>query len=325
MHLTVFGAGGVGGYIAAKMGAVLGTTGCPFRELSVVARGAHLETIQREGLTYIDPYGTTSTVYPNVASHEIKRFPTPQFVILAVKGYDLEAAADHLAERIDANTPILPLLNGADIDERVRARLGGRGIVLPGAIYIGAFVEQPGRVRHAGGPGSVLLGRSPDNPEYRPQEFLTACETAGIPVQWYDDPAPAIWEKFLFIAPFSLVTAISGKTIGEVLNDDGLTADVRAIMSEAATIAVTKGVALPENIVDLVMEKAAGFPAGMTTSFQRDIAADSPRDERDIFSGSILRHGKSLGVPTPVTARYTAALPEPAAQVRAEGGGKSAE
>ncbi len=314
MHLTIFGAGGVGGYIAAKIGPAVGTAGSPFREFSVVARGSHLATIQREGLTYIDPYGSTSTVYPNVASAEVKRFPTPEFVVLAVKGYDLELATDHLAERIGANTPILPLLNGADIDERVRARLGGRGIVLPGAIYIGAFIEQPGRVRHAGGPGAVVLGRSPDNPEYKPNEFLTACETAGIPVEWRDDPAPAIWEKFLFIAPFSLVTAISDKPIGEVLKDDELARDVRAIMSEAATIAHTKGVALPENIVDAVMEKAAGFPAGMTTSFQRDIAAGAARDERDIFSGSILRLGESLGVPTPVTERYTKALPDPPAQ-----------
>ncbi len=309
MQLMVFGCGGVGGYMSARLGSRLGTPGYPLTALNIVARGKHLDAIRNHGLTYVDPYGNETTVHPTAAVADARALPPPEFVLLCVKGYDLEAAVAQLAEHLPVGTPILPLLNGADIDERVRAGLQGRVVVLPGAIYISAFVERPGRVRHAGGPGSLVLGSSPDNPDLQPHKFLQACEIAGVPADWRADPAPAIWEKYLFIAPFSLVTAVHDAPIGAVLEDETLRADVRAIVAETAEIARRKGVNLPDEIVELILEKASGFPAGMTTSFQRDIAAGSPRDERDIFAGTIIRHGRQLGVATPVADRYVSRLP----------------
>ncbi len=309
MQLMVFGCGGVGGYMSARLGSRIGAPGYPLTGLNVIARGKHLDAIQNDGLTYVDPYGNETTVHPTAAVADARELNPPDFILLCVKGYDLEAAIDHLAEHLPVGTPILPLLNGADIDERVRTRLQGRAVVFPGAIYISAFIERPGRVRHAGGAGSLVLGSSPDNPALQPRELLQACEIAGVPIEWREDPAPAIWEKFLFIAPFSLVTAVYDKPIGEVLEDETLRADVRALITETAEIARRKGVNLPDNVVDAVLDKASGFPAGMTTSFQRDIAAGSPRDERDIFAGTIIRHGQRLGVATPVADRYVSRLP----------------
>ncbi len=311
MHLMVIGAGGVGGYMVGRLGTVLANPECPLNELSVVARGAHLKAIQEHGLTYLDPYGKETTVRPAAAAADPAQLPRPDFVLLCVKGYDLEAAADTIAPHLDTGTPVLPLLNGADIDERVRERLSGRAVVFPGCIYISAFIEKPGRVRHAGGPGSILLGTSADAPNHYPEQFLTACRVADIPIEWREDPAPAIWEKFLFIAPFSLVTAVSGEPVGGVLENEALRADVHAIIAETAAIARRKGVRLEDDIVEAVMEKAAGFPAGTRTSFQRDIAAGSARDERDIFAGTILRLGKRHRVATPVAEKYTQGLPSP--------------
>ena len=308
MRLLVFGAGGVGGYLAGKLGTMVGAPAFPITEIGVIARGAHLAAIRKDGLTYLDPFGSETSVRPQ-AAEDPAELPQPDLALLCVKGYDLEAAVDALLPRVGGSTAILPLLNGADIDERVRARLGGRGVVLPGCIYISAFIERPGRVRHAGGPGSIVLGTSPDDPGYYPEPLLAACRGVEIPIEWRDDPAPAIWEKFLFIAPFSLVTAVGRQPIGGVLEDAALRADARAIVAETAGIARRKGVNLDDGIVDSIMEKAAAFPAGTTTSFQRDIEAGSPRDERDIFGGTILRLGELYGVETPVARRYAEALP----------------
>ncbi|TVQ37386.1 MAG: 2-dehydropantoate 2-reductase [Spirochaetaceae bacterium] len=309
MQVTVFGAGGVGGYMAAKLGSLSGHDSTLVTEVSVVARGDHLEAIRSTGLCYVAPNGSETIVKLSAASDDPADLPQPDMVLFCVKGYDLEAAGGALASQLERGTPVLPLLNGADIDERLRSLLPGC-VVFPGCIYISAFIEEPGRVRHAGGPGSIVFGTSPDDPSYYPEQFLGACRLAGIPLEWQKDPAPAIWSKFLFIAPFSLITAVSGQTLGGVLTDQRLRTDAEQIVAETAAVALRKGVALPDDIVESTMQKAAGFPPDTRTSFQRDIAARRPRDERDIFAGTILRLGENLGVKTPVTQRYARQLPD---------------
>ncbi len=308
MQITVFGAGGVGGYMAAKLGSPPAGQSAPLNSISLIARGRHLEAIRRKGLCYVAPDGSETVMQPSAVSDNPAEVAPADMLLMCVKGYDLESACDAVAPQLKPGSAVLPLLNGADIDERIRARLPGR-IVLPGCIYISAFIEEPGRVRHAGGPGSIVLGTSPDNPEYYPEQFLSTCRLAGIPLEWQKDPAPAIWSKYLFIAPLSLVTAVSGQTLGAVLADAKLREDARRIMSETAEIARLKGVALAEDAVDATLKKAAGFAPDTQTSFQRDIAARNPRDERDIFAGTILRLGERLCVATPVTRAYAEALP----------------
>lgn len=309
MQITVFGAGGIGGFMAAKLGSLLDTPDTPVHGVSLVAREAHLDAIKSGGLTFTGPDGVSRVVRPTAAAEDPTELPAPDLVLLCVKGYDLDAAVDSISPAIHAGTAVLPLLNGADIDERVRTRLPGT-VVLPGCIYISAYIEAPGRVRHAAGPGKIVLGTSPDAPSWDPAPFLDACRAAEVPAEWRSDPAPAIWEKFLFIAPFSLVTAVSGEPIGGVLQNDSLREDVRAIIAETAELARRKEVALAEDVVEQTMDKAAGFAPETRTSFQRDIAAGSPRDERDVFAGTILRLGAAFGVATPATQRYTDALPQ---------------
>lgn len=312
MQITVFGAGGIGGFMAAKLGSLLDAPDSPVQGVSLVARGAHLDAIKKDGLTFIGPDGESSVVRPTAAANDPRALPPADLVLLCVKGYDLDAALDCLGGTLIAGTVVLPLLNGADIDDRVRSRLPGM-VVLPGCIYISAYIEAPGRVRHAAGPGKIVLGTSPDAPQWDPAPFLDACRAAEVPAEWRSDPAPAIWEKFLFIAPFSLVTAVSGEPIGGVLQNEQLREDVYQIVAEAAALARKKNVALSEDVVEETMERAAGFAPETRTSFQRDVAAGSLRDERDIFAGTILRLGAEVGVATPATRRYADALPQTAA------------
>lgn len=308
MQVLVYGAGGVGGYMIAKLGTLLGSPGGPLHGLSVVARGAHLEEIRKSGLRFIAPDGQETRVAPTAAASDPAQLPKPDLVLLCVKGYDLESAVKALEPSIEAGTAVLPLLNGADIDSRVR-RLAPKAVVFPGCMYIAAHIEQAGTVRHAGGPGLLIFGRSPDAPDSYPEQFIAACGQAGIPVEWHEDPLPAIWQKFLFIAPFSLLTAVSGKSIGGVLADPQLAADARAIADEAAALAAALNIRLGADCVEMMMQKASGFPAEMRTSFQRDIAEGKPRDERDTFGGSIVRLGAQHGIATPVSTRYLEALP----------------
>lgn len=308
MHIAIFGTGGIGGYLAGKLGSLLEQTGSGLDGLSLIARGEHLEKMRSKGLTFIDVNGKSRTVRPTRASDGFSDIADANMIFLCVKGYDLESAVDEIAPHVQENTLLIPLLNGADIYERVRSRLEG-GTVLPGAIYISAAITEPGTVQHKGGPGLMILGKGMGRDAVKPEALMVVLQKAEIPYEWHEDPFPAIWSKFLFISPFSLATAVTEKTLGEVLADETVKADVRSMMEEVAAVAVAKGVNLPDNAVEKTLEKAANFPPETRTSFQRDVEAGKAKTERDIFGDTLLRLGNELGVATPMTERYLERLP----------------
>jgi 2-dehydropantoate 2-reductase len=217
-----------------------------------------------------------------------------------VKGYDLAGTLSRLKGRVADSTVILPLLNGVDIFERVRATLD-RGYLHPACVYIGTHIERPGVVKQRGPLSTIMLGRDPGRPDEN-RSIPGLFDAAGISYVWKDDPFAEIWTKFVFIAPFGLVTAGSGCTIGEVFLRPDLLAAAKAIMAEVVALARAKGVALPGTIVEDTLAKAAKFPSGTRTSFQRDVEQAGRPDERDLFGGSILRMGREFGIPVPATA-----------------------
>ncbi|MFO7849688.1 MAG: ketopantoate reductase family protein [Spirochaetia bacterium] len=314
MDITVFGIGGIGGYVAGKLGSLIEwqgeikTSGPKLDSLSLIARGSHLQAIREKGLSFIDSGGHEHKVHPTAAADDFAEAAGSDVVFLCVKGYDLEKAVETIAPHVKDDTVIIPLLNGADIYERVRQELD-RGVVLPSAIYISSAIIEPGKVEHKGGKGLVILGKGIGEDAVKPEGILSIFEDAAVPFEWHEDPFPSIWSKYLFISPFSLITAVSGKTFGGVMSEPKLKTDVRRMIEEVDAVARAKGVALPEDAVDATLKKAESFPPETKTSFQRDVEAGKKRDERDIFGGTVLRLGAELGVDTPVVKEYMESLP----------------
>src|SRR6056297_2307511 len=141
MHIAVFGIGGIGGFITGRIGNLLRNTDSAGTSLSIVARGKHLEAIRNNGLTFVGPDGGSCTVHPAQAVDNPDELAPVDVFLLCVKGYDLDSAVDLIAPLVGRDTLVLPLLNGADIYERVRGRLP-LGRVLPGAIYISSSIVE---------------------------------------------------------------------------------------------------------------------------------------------------------------------------------------
>ncbi len=226
---------------------------------------------------------------------------------MCVKSYGLAEAVRQIAAHRHRDTAVIPLLNGVDIHARIRAGLRS-GPVLPAGVVVGTHLERPGVVSQAGGDGVMFVGRDPDCPGFVPDSFLGLLENAGIRHRWLDDPRPALWEKYVFISAFGLVTAAWRKSVGEVLVDARLLEDVKGIMNEVASLAAREGIALDPGVVANALARANGFPFATRTSLQRDVEAGR-RHEGDLFGGAILRMGERLGVPTPFTERVYAQIP----------------
>jgi 2-dehydropantoate 2-reductase len=302
--VVVFGLGGIGGYIGGKLGGAYDSGS----ELVFIARGAHLKAIQQRGLCYRSPDGKEKTVRPFLATDNPAEVGNADMIFLCVKGYDLTLACAETASMVYPETVILPLLNGADIYERVRSVISG-GIVIPCCIYISSSIAEPGVVAHSGGKGNIFLGAEPGRNDFDPAPLLSLLEKGGIPYEWLQEPLAAIWTKYIFIAPYGLVTGMSSKTIGEVIADEHLASLVKGIQKEIAAIAIAKGIQLADDAAQKAFESGKAFPFETKTSFQRDLEVPGKPHEGDIFGGTILRLGKETGVPTPVTADVYQKIP----------------
>jgi len=305
--IGIFGMGGIGGYVGAHLAQARDKRPAGAIQLSFIARGNHLDTIRSKGLSFQSPDGKKITVRPDAAVGSAAELPVQDLIVLSVKGYGLAEACEAIRPIVGDKTAVMPLLNGIDILERCR-RILKNGIILPSCIYIASSIKEPGLVVHGGGKGDITSGPEPGKEGFDPGALRSIMADAGIPFEWQENPFPALWNKYLFIASFALVTGRSGKTIGGVVADPLLSGQVKGILREIAALARAKGVELPAAIVDTSFDKGKAFPFETKTSFQRDVETPGKPNEGDLFGGTIIRMGKELGVPTPVTEEVFRAL-----------------
>jgi 2-dehydropantoate 2-reductase len=300
LNVCVIGVGGVGGYFGGKLAYTFPSESDSPARIFFVARGKHLDAITRNGLLLKSPEFGTVTCRPTLATWRMSDLPEIDVFLIAVKGYDLNEVATSIRNHIKPNTVILPLLNGADVQERLRNEIK-TGIILPACVYVSAHIEEPGVVVHIGKPGKVIFGKDPDHPDYVPHEIFMVFEKSSIDHEWKEDANPAIWEKYIFIASFGLISARHNRTLGQILEEPSLREEVIGIMKEVNSIALKRNIRLPDGIVDLSLKKAAMFPRDTQTSLQRDINQKKGKSELELFGGTIIDLGKKLGIPTPTT------------------------
>lgn len=300
LSVCLIGVGGVGGYFGGKLAHTFSSNPDSSVNIFFVARGKHLEAIKKNGLVLKSPEFGSMTCRPKLATERISDLPEIDIFLIAVKGYDLAGVAVSIRNQIKENTILIPLLNGADIQERLRNKIK-TGIILPACVYISSYVEEPGIIVHIGKPGKIIFGRDQDHPDTIPNEIFKVFEKSSIDYEWKDDANPAIWEKYIFIASLGLISACYNRTLGEILEEPSLKEEVIGIMNEIYSIVLKKNIRLPDGIVDLSLKKAAMFPRDTQTSLQRDIHQKKGKNELELFGGTIIDLGKKMGIPTPTT------------------------
>jgi len=297
MKICFFGVGGVGGYF----GTLVAKRFQNEHDVYFIARGAHKEAICAKGLTLKKAGGNeVINVLPKICTDTIENLPVCDVIILSVKSYDLANAVKEISKISNEKTVILPLLNGMDIYERIRAHLH-TGIVLSSCVYIGTHIESPGVIYQKGGNCKIFAGKDPQFPEFYPKAFLSLLNESGIDCAWEENVLISIWSKYMFISAYGLVTATYEKTLGEILEDSELSQMTKAIMSEIEKIARKLDIPLSSDIVDASFLKAKQFPYETKTSFQRDIESKGKINEVDLFGGTLIRYGETLHIPTPIT------------------------
>jgi 2-dehydropantoate 2-reductase len=248
-----------------------------------------------------------SWIVPDLATDDPAVAGTCDLILLCVKEYTLDAAVAGIAPLLGENTVVLPLLNGVDISERLRARLP-RGVVLSGCVYISSFIEAPGTVRQVGGTCQLFFGPDDGRTEaFGPLEALF--QGAGIKAELTDRIGEHLWTKYLFVSPMAGVTSLTAKPFGAVMGDEKGRALVRGLMEEIGQLAKARGIALPADSVEAALAKVSRFPPGTKSSMQLDYEKGG-LSEIDLFIGYAVRAGRLLGIPVPLHEELYRALTE---------------
>ncbi|HEX6792615.1 MAG TPA: 2-dehydropantoate 2-reductase [Casimicrobiaceae bacterium] len=298
MRIAVFGAGGVGGYFGAKL-AQAGN------DVAFIARGAHLQAMRRGGLR-IESAGGDIGVRSVVATDDPSSLVPVDVVMLCVKLWDVEEAAAKIAPLLGRDGVVIAFQNGIDSPE-ILARAVGDARVLGGVAYIAAAIGAPGVVVHTGSMAKLRVGAFDDRLKDRASAFVDACTSAGIDAEVAPGIRRAIWEKFVFLAALSGVTALSRQPVGAVRSDPDLRAAFAAAMKEAVALARARNVALPDDFLPKQMRAIDGLPAEMRSSMQNDLLAGR-RLEAPWLCGRVAELSAAAGLAAPVNATIYAGL-----------------
>jgi 2-dehydropantoate 2-reductase len=298
MKIAIMGAGGVGGYFGAKL-AVSG------EEVHFVARGAHLEAIQSDGLQVYSANGDV-LVKPARAAGNPAAVGPADVVVIAVKLWSTEQALRDAAPMIGPNTAVVSFQNGVTAADGI-SKLYGKQRTLGGVAQIAAVIEKPGVIRHSGTMAVLIVGELDGKPSARTQAFVDACVKAGIEARISGDIQKNIWEKYVFLVAASAMTSLTRLPLGAVREDPDTRALTAQIMSEVVAVAKGRGIQLDGDLVGKLLQRLDGLPRGMVASMLGDLERGN-RLELPWLSGGVVQIGKELGVPTPANGFVVAAL-----------------
>lgn len=298
MKIAVMGAGGVGGYFGAK----LATAG---EEVHFIARGAHLQAMQSNGLRIYSANGDVLVKPARVTGNPATVGPV-DLVMIAVKLWSTEEAVRDAKPLIGPGTAVVSFQNGVVAVEAI-SRACGKEHTLGGVANIAAVIEQPGVIRHTGTMALLSVGELDKRPSARTQAFAEACARAGIQARISDDITKTIWEKYVFLVAASAMTSLTRLPLGAVREDPDTRALMAQIMSEVVAVGKAKGVQLDAGLVDALLTRLDGMPREMVASMLGDLERGN-RLELPWLSGGVVQMGKDSGIATPANGFVLAAL-----------------
>jgi len=288
MRIVVMGSGGLGGYF----GGLLAQSGV---DVTFVARGVHLHALQERGLTVRSVNGDFTV--PVQACADLRALPPAGLVLFCVKTYDAAAAAALLQPVVDAQTIVLTFQNGVDMAADLQTTFG-RGTVLAGVTRMGSTLVAPGVIEQPTTDRLIEFGSLTGREQEQVERVHTLCTTAGIPTLVSPNIRRSLWEKLVFIAPFSGLSTLTRLTPAQLLAHEPTRGFYRAVMQETAAVAQAAAGVMPE-IVERTMHylDTAGDPgeSSMAVDFRRQ-----RRIEVDAINGAVVRHGQRLQVPIPL-------------------------
>lgn len=292
MRVGILGAGAIGGFFAAH----LAQAGA---DLQVLARGATLAAVRRNGLVLDHDRGQIR-VWPGAVSDNAAELGPVDILIVAVKGQDTAGALAHVGPMMGPETRLLSLQNGFAGLEAMAGSFGAAR-VLSGITYVPASVLAPGHIRHTGAVTRTIFGPyTADAAHAQGPALAELARSAGLDVSYMTEPLPEIWSKFVMLAPFHIVCALSRAPLGQWIDCPETQCVYRGAMAEVVAVAHGRGVALPPDLVERHMAFSLTQADRRTRASMLDDLEQGRATELEATIGWLVREARKLSVPVPL-------------------------
>ena len=308
--VCIYGAGAIGGWLGVK----LSHAGC---RVSVVARGATLQALQKNGLQLVEASRQHSVSVQ--ASANPAELGVQDVVIIAVKAPALRDVALQIAPLIGPDTVVLTAMNGVpwwffqgfgqslagiqlmaidptgEIEQAIPA-----GHVVGCVVHASCSVDAPGVIRHHFGNG-LILGEPSGVPTERVTQLAALLAEAGFTTSVSAQIQKDIWYKLWGNMTVNPISALTGATTDLILKDELVREFVSRIMLEAKEIGARLGIPITQQPEDrhAITLKLGAFK----TSMLQDVEASKP-----IELDGLVTVVKELGALTQVETPFTDAL-----------------
>lgn len=306
MRICVFGAGAIGGYLAAKLAGA-------GEDVTVVARGPHLQAIRENGLTLLEEGSEPLTLRIRASDNPAELGPQ-DYVVITLKAHSVPPVVAAMQPLLGPRTTIVSAVNGVPwwYFHRIGGPLEGtrlasvdpgdvqwNGIgpdrVLGCVVYPAAEVERPGVIRHVEG-NRFSLGEPDGSKSDRAMRLSQCLQAAGLKAPVRPRIRDEIWIKLWGNLSFNPISALTHATLDVLCTDPGTRAVARRMMLEAQEIAQKLGVTFPIDVDRRIDGGAAVGPH--RTSMLQDLLAGRPM-EIDALVRSVQELGRITATPTP--------------------------
>lgn len=295
MKYVVIGAGGTGGAI----GGFLAKAG---KDVTLIARGAHLTKMQEKGLAFETVEGNFTVPVKACTMEEYQE--TPDVIFVCVKGYSLEDTIPFIDRIAGKDTIVIPILNIYGTGGKMQERLPHINVT-DGCIYIAAEIKEPGVILMSGKIFRVVYGLRKGTAEdvcAKVMPVLKAVEKdleeAAITPLLSECVERDALQKFSFVSPMAALGAAYDIPAKEAQVPGEMQDTFIALIQEVKALSDAMDASLPDNIAEINLNILNGLAPHATTSMHRDIRAGK-QSELDGLVYEVVRLGAKYNVPVP--------------------------
>ena len=271
------GAGAVGGAFGSKLVKEKNNT------VFFIARGPHLETIKRNGLS-VQTRKEKFTLKVNFSDNPGDFNSKPDLILLTLKSFDTEIAIEQLKSVVFKKTQILSLQNGIENYPKLVNAFGEKRVVR-GFCGINAEVLQPGVIQC--GPGEIFIGENKGKMSVRIQWLQSLFEESNIRCTISEDIHQDVWRKFAWNCIFNIVTATTQLKLSKIFDDPEKIQLCKNLFKEIRQVAKSQDVLLGADKEKLIFDIAKDAGDIKPSTLQDRLKGK--RMEYDAFTGALIR------------------------------------
>lgn len=234
MKYLIIGAGGTGG----PLGFYLTKAG---KDVTLIARGAHLKALNEHGLTMDRLWNGTTENIPVKAVDMEHYDEQPDVILVCVKGYSLDDTVPFIRKVMKKNTIVIPILNIYGTGGKLQKQLP-EILVTDGCIYVAATIKKPGVLEQYGKVLSLVFGVR-DQSESRPEleEIRADLESCGIRALLSHHIQRAALEKFSYVSPIGAAGLYYNATAADFMKEGAPRESFKEMIREIGALAEAMG------------------------------------------------------------------------------------